>query len=303
MPVAIHYSRHFNPVLAGAPAAAFTLGTQVGVPTGTSLTPTEDLPSPDATETITLTHPVTGATRDVEVLVWQDRLWTDRLSLSPGVGETYLFRRCEWDVTGGGGNFFAVDVDPTNGAEDQMEPLVIMRDCTLLGTLTDRVLHASHMWLERTHVEGTDDAWYGMSHSVAAVCNFIARAGAEGSHCDAVQSVAGGNFTLWRPWMEAEEAFPEAAEATSNAALRIGTDVAAIDGVTVRYAGLSGGGYSLQVRGDPPLLVSNVDVQGCRWLDDARFGPVDFGEPGEVTDVTWSDNAYVLGGDTITSPV
>jgi hypothetical protein len=75
VPIAVSYVRHFNTPAVDTPAAPtgpLTLGTEVGVPTGTTLTDRSTLGSPTASETFTITHPVTEVSAELTVSVWRD---------------------------------------------------------------------------------------------------------------------------------------------------------------------------------------------------------------------------------------
>src|SRR5689334_18900481 len=113
-----------------APLAAYTLGTQVGVPTGTSLTATSGLPTADATGvTFARTDPVTGSAVSVSgVQKWSARSWAATLSSTVPTGEVWWFDRCAFTPTGS--NFFSVDIDTPNGANNRLSPTLIFTQCT-----------------------------------------------------------------------------------------------------------------------------------------------------------------------------
>src|ERR1044071_3602955 len=78
MPIRVDLVRAFSnstvePTGPPVPTAAYTLGVDVGVPTGTTLTPTTGLPAADDTTTFTITHPVTEETADLAVSKWSAR--------------------------------------------------------------------------------------------------------------------------------------------------------------------------------------------------------------------------------------
>lgn len=296
MPIAIHYTRHFNPGAAGAPAAAYTLGGEVGVPTGTSLTPTSGLPAADAVETATLHDPDADVDAEIEdVQVWRARSWSDRITPAPGPGETFMFENCLFDVELGGDNFFAVDIDEGNARSDRMAPLVIFRHCTFRGTLTHRVLHGGHCWVEHCDIDGTDDAFFRLAYSTCLYSNVVGYSLAEGAHADAMQESGPGQFLVYRSWVHVDG--DSSPTGPANAAIRVGTENGASTNVNIVQNGLSGGSYTLQIRGDGPGI-DGCRIVGNRFVDNAFNGPIDMAF---VTNLTWQNNKF-FGGEEIPSP-
>jgi hypothetical protein len=281
----------------GAPAAAYLLGSQVGVPTGTTLTPTVGLPAADASENYLLTHPVGGATADRPVSVWENRSWSSTLTVTPPAGETYLFRNCQFENTA---DNWCVEIVDTNYTPDQMVPLAIFDRCTFDGNDTcGRALLAGCVWLVDCHLTGAEDAWGGGYYSVAIGTNYIPTTdGGFDPHQDGVQLAGIGDMTMYRCFASG------GTDPASNAGLRLGTDFSAIANVELIETTFDGGGWSLQVRGDPgDRGVTALTVAGCRWTGSAPkgaagFGPVDFEQ---VTGVTWTDNRFL--GDDVEIPV
>jgi hypothetical protein len=307
MPIRVDLARTFTNSTANpapidpdttAPEAAYTVGTEVGVPTGTVLTATSGLPAADASETFTITHPVTAATADLSVSVWQNRSWSSMLELGgflgPIAGNTYLFRNCLFSSTA---DFRALEVlDSAATPGTQMSPLVILKHCTVTGNdALARALVAGAVWLEDCHVTGAEDAWGGGYWSVAIRSNFIATT--DGSevdpHQDGFQMAGVGLFTGFQCWFDAGP------DPITNSAFRAGTDFSPIDDVGLYYSTFARGGYNVQLRGDAGGRgITDVRFVGCRWLPGAGFGPVDAVDV-EITE--WSDNAY-LGGAEIENP-
>ncbi len=276
-----------------APTGPFSVGSEVGVPTGTSLTSTSGLPAADATETLTLTHPLTGATVDRTVSVWRRRRWATTMVATPPSGATYLFDECEFSVTSD--NWTAEIVD-TNATLDLMAPQAVFRRCTFDGNSScGRSLLASFVWVIDCHVADSEDAWGGAAYSVATGTNFVA--GDDGQfdpHADGVQNAGLGHTVLYHCWCSA------GVEAGASQAVRFGTEFSAVENVRVYYCGLDRGGWTLQFRGDAGAGagITDVHVVGCRWTPTSGFGPKDFEE---TTGVTWTDNA-LMDGTPITYP-
>ncbi|HYN95400.1 MAG TPA: hypothetical protein VES42_16250 [Pilimelia sp.] len=272
----------------------FDVGTEVGPPAGVSLTNTTGLPAADATESLTLVHPITGAVANLTVSVWRRRRWTEGITVTPPSGATYLFDECEWDLDAG--NFWALESGETNASEDQMQPLIVLRRCTLNGNdTTARALSGGSFWVTRCHITGAEDAWQGPAYSVAMESNFLPTTdGQVDPHSDGIQMYDRGAATFYRCAISAGEG------SGANNALRVGTEFGAVTGVDLLYCWLDGGAYTLAMRGDSGAGdITDVWVQGCRWSPGPAFGPTDFEQ---TTGVIWQDNAY-LDGTVIPSPV
>jgi hypothetical protein len=271
-----------------APSAPFTVGTQVGVPDGTSLTATVGLPAADTTVDYVLRHPVTGATATRTCPTWENRSWAALLELGgglgPTVGQTYLFRNCLFSSMA---DFRAVEVLDTNATPGQMAPLVIFDRCTMTGNdVLPRALTAGAVWLNRCHLTGAEDAWGGAYWSVATECNFIATTdGAGDPHQDGIQISGVGLCTVYRCWCDAGP------DPIANNAFHAGTDFSAINTVDLYYNTFNRGGYNVQLRGDG-VGITDVSVVGCRWVPGAGFGPID---SVDATYTRWINNAYTTG--------
>ncbi len=276
------------------PTAPYALTTTVGVPAGGALTATTGIPAPDATENLVLTHPITGLSVTRTVSVWRRRRWTTVITPTPPPGATYLFDECEFAVPA---QSFCFDVGETNGVANQMQPLIVLRRCSINGNHTSsKGLSGSFVWLIGCDIRGCEDGWAGAAHSVAIGSNFVADTDSlVDPHSDGIQITGGGDLTLWQCWISAGNV-----EGARNAALRVGTEDGALAGVQVYYCGIDNGGFAMQFRGDAgPGNITGVSVVGCRWTTTAVYGPTDFEE---TTITTWTDNAYI-GGGPIANPV
>jgi hypothetical protein len=292
VPIAVAYVRHFNTVTPQVPTAAFTLGSQVGVPTGTTLTDRATLGSPTATETFVITHPVTDATVELDVSVWRNIRFTSTITPAPGSGVTYLFENCSFEGRG----FWCVEVDGTNATLDVMAPLVVFNGCSFdgggVGT-TDKCLIGGHCWVIDSDMRGSEDAWSGWYYCVGLRSNFVAYGATAEMHSDGVQCLDIGRATFYRSWISAGTG-PGASQA-----FRVGTEAGAAQDIDVRYCGIDRGGYAMQFRGDAGAGdITNVTVVGCRWTRDHAFGPIDVEQ---TTGMTWTDNAY-FDGESIPAP-
>jgi hypothetical protein len=276
-----------------APLQAFTLGAEVGVPTGTTLTVSTGTGVNDGTEEITLVHPVTGEEAVIEAVVFRDRHWTDTLTVNPGPGQTFLFENCLFENTA---DNWCVEVAEDNGRLDQMDPLAVFRNCTFDGNgSTQRALLGPFSWVERSHLADAADGWQGGIYSVGIASNIIGGDdGGPDPHADGFQTTGVGHTTLYRCWISAGTG-PGA-----SSALRVGTEFSASTALDVRHCGLDLGGFTVQLGGQESRHITGVTFIGNRWQDNAGFGPTDF----VLVDapVTWEDNAYA-DGTPIENPV
>lgn len=280
-----------------APLTAYAVGTQVGVPTGTTLTTTPggSLPAPDAVEAFQLTHPVTGATSNQTYQVWRHRLFTGAPSIQPGAGQHYLFDECEGLVAN---SSWVFDLNTGGAVADQMQPLYVFRRCTLNGSdTTERVLSGHYAWLLDCHITGGADAWQGAAFSVAERCNIIATTDTRNPdpHSDGIQLTDTGGITLSQCWVSAGT-WPG-----QNAAFRVGTEFGAVNNrVDAYYCTFDHGGYLVQFDGldNAGGISGPVRFRGNRWTETWGYGPNDFTA---TTIVEWVDNA-TTGGTPVAQP-
>lgn len=294
MPVATKTTAHFNTPVISAPTGPFALGTLAGVPTGTSLISSSGLGTNDGTESLTITHPVTGAQSTRTATVYRHRKWTATINPAGTSTNPILFDECEFNVTGG---FFCVDINEASAVNDQMAPIVVFRRCTFTGNdTTGKCIVGSYAWVLGCHLGNTEDCWGGASYSLAQDSNFICTTDGEPDpHSDGIQLSGYGGLSIYHCWNDAGRD-PSAA----NAPIRIGTEGAAVDGIDIRYTGLAGVAAGMQMRGDAGTGdITNVTVIGCRWVNEQIYGPTDFVQ---VTGVTWVNNAF-MDGTTIPNPV
>ncbi len=278
------------------PTAAYALGIEVGVPTGTSLTTRTSLGSPTATETYDLVHPITGQASTINVSVWRHINFTQTITPQPGGGNHYRFDECLFT---GQGNW-CVEIDQTGRTNDIMVPLVVFTSCSFDGGagggLTDKCLLGGSAWVIDCDMRNAEDGWSGWYYNVAITSNFVGYGATVDLHSDGVQCTDTGHSVFYRSWLGVEGP-------GSNAAFRVGTEGGAdsVD-IGIYYCGMAGGGYTMQMRGDSGAPnIENVTVVGCRWVDDAEFGPVDFEQ---TTVLAWTDNAFFSPpGTVIDNPV
>lgn len=289
-----------TPVGVSAPLGPFTIGSQVGVPTGTSLTTRTSLGSANGTPAAySLVDPrgVLSSTSPTPDRVYEDLLFDNTtITLNVPVSERWLFRRCRFTNTL---DNWTCEVNPL-GSPTIMDPAVIFDHCEFDGDDScGRALLGGGVWMYRCHLSNAEDAWGGPYDSMIIESNLIATTdGQVDPHQDGVQISGAGRVVGWRSYFECLD--PEA-----SSAFRVGTEFSAVDDIDLRYSTFSGGAYSLQMRGDSGAGdITGVTVIGCRWTGSApkglaAFGPTDFVE---TTVTTWSDNAFLGDASTIPNP-
>ncbi len=323
MPILVEYVRHFNsppetvvasaeaataggtaynPTIstAGAPTAPtgpFTAGTQVGVPTGTSLTTRTSLGSATGSTSYTITHPISGAQNTQTRATWQGINFTSTFTLNPTGGTRYLIKNCLFDVDD---TSWVVEISDTNGVADQMDPLVVFENCSFRSNGNSSIgVAGSHIWLISCDIEGMPtaspaagaaDGWQGAAYSVAINSNIVAgtRTSEPDPHSDGMQNAGTGHTTLYHCWCSA------GASAGANAAIRFGSEFGQVAAVEVYFCGLDDGGYAMQMDGSKSgnAGVVGVKVRGCRWTTTAVYGPTDLTN---CTVTEWTDNAFFAG--------
>jgi hypothetical protein len=289
-----------------APEEPFTNGTEVGVPTGTTLTTRTSLgASNGGTGVKTLTHPVTGDVEERPVQIWQNLRFTETFTITNPDPETqsYLFRNCRWDVPE---TAWTVEVDQATGVNDQMIPAVIFEYCEFQGQGNSNIGAAANFsWFENCDVQGmltaspasgASDGIQGAAYTVVIDSNVIAGTNEDlaDPHSDGIQCTGTGHSTLFHCWLSA------GASEGRNSAVRFGTEDGGIASVQVHYCTLDNGGYAAQFRGDAGAgNITGVSFVGNRFTRTAVFGPTDFEE---TTVVEWTDNAYLDDGEIIPNP-
>lgn len=269
-----------------APVVAPALGTASGVPTGASLTSTSGLPASDATTSLLLVHPLTGAVAVRPAPTWRRRRWTATINPHP-VGVTRLFDECEFNVSL---DNFCVDLNDADGVPDLMAPLAVFRRCTFNGnSTTGKCLVGGFLWLINCHLSGAEDGWAGLYWSVAIGSSITASTdGQPDPHADGIQMSGIGHSVIYGCWLDAGQDSD-----TANAPLRVGTEFGAVTDVQVVNTTFSGSQHGAQFRGDAGAGdITGVVFRGNRWIGPQFYGPTDFQE---TTVTSWVDNAYVDG--------
>ena len=281
----------------GPPLVAWTSGTDVGVPTGTTLTTRTALGSPTSTGTFTLVDPSgreTGSTIDVDIYEAIE-FTTNVVFPHSTTGNARLFRNCFFHVVG---ETRMVEVDEVgHQTSTYMAPRTIFDHCTWDGeSTTSRGIQGGNAWLEYCDIKNCEDGWGGMYCSVAIHCNFVANTdGLVDPHADGIQFAGIGRSLVWHCFVSAGEVAGAASQA-----LRVGVEFGSNTDITVAWCGLDGGagGWTYQVVGGTNTAMSVYDSV----ILPGGFGSVDF-EPGST--ITRWERVYsdTYGGTYIPVPV
>lgn len=103
----------------------------------------------------------------------------------------------------------------------------------------------------------------------------------EGEHNDAVQSTGGKGVTILHSVLEG----------ASNAAVQTGDEGAATEDLLIRCSWLSGGGYTLNIRGSGATVPRNTQIVDNRFGRDSAYGPWTLDDPSPtVTGNVWDDD-------------
>jgi len=104
-------------------------------------------------------------------------------------------------------------------------------------------------------------------------------------HNDDVQSTGGKGVTILHSVLEG----------ASNAAVQTGDDGAATEDLTVRCSWLSGGGYTLNIRGSGTTVPRNTQIVDNRFGRDSAYGPWTLDDPNPtVTGNVWDDDGTAI---------
>ena len=304
MPIATRTSRHWNVASSeptAPPTAAWAVGTDVGVPTGTSLTTRTSLGSPTSTGTYELVDP-TGrlSTTTVDVDIFEAlRFTTNRVVAHRTTGNVRLFRNCEFAVLNET-VMVEADQEGTGGTTNYATPRSIFDHCTFDGNNSSgQALSGGNLWAVDCHIAGCEDGAQGPFCSVFIRCNIIGGTdGLADPHADGTQLLGIGKAVYWHCFVSAGSVSGAASQA-----LRIGAEFGGNDDVYIAWCLLDGdaGGWTLQARGDnnPSADNTNITVRDTVVLP-GGFGSVDFVESSvALWERVYSDT---YGGTPIANP-
>lgn len=259
------------------PMTPWTTGSDVGVPTGTSLTTRTSLGTETSTGTFTLTDPTgrqSPVTVDVDIYEALE-FTTNPVLPHRTTGNVRLFRNCRFNIES---EARMVELDEVGyQVTSYMAPRTIFDHCTFVSTSSSsRALQGGNAWMEYCDVSGCEDGWGGIFCGMVIHSNIVGDTdGLPDPHADGVQLAGIGVCVFWNSYLSAGNV-PGAA----SQGLRIGNEFSANDDVYIRWCLIDAdaGGYSLQARGDNvPANGNNTNIAVLDTVVlDTGVGPVDF---------------------------
>jgi len=141
----------------------------------------------------------------------------------------------------------------------------------------------------RLNIHGSSDGLKADSNVLIEDCWIHDLSNGEGEHNDDVQSTGGKGVTIRHSVLEG----------ASNAAVQTGDEGgASTEDLLIECSWLSGGGYTLNIRGGGKTVPKNTRVLNNRFGHDAGYGPWTFDDP----DPTVTGNVYDADNKPIAYP-
>lgn len=160
---------------------------------------------------------------------------------------------------------------------------LVVEDTEIIGTSGDVTsgIAFAHYTARRVNVHGSADGLKA-DEDVRIEDSWIHDlSNGPDEHNDAVQSTGGKGVTIVHSVLEG----------ASNAAVQTGDEGAATEDLTLRCNWLSGGGYTLNIRGSGATVPRNTQVIDNRFGRDSAYGPWTFDDPAPtVTGNVWDDD-------------
>lgn len=130
------------------------------------------------------------------------------------------------------------------------------------GNATSAIAFANYT-ARRLNIHGSSDGLKADSNVLVEDCWIHNLSNGPGEHNDAVQSTGGKGVTIRHSVLEG----------ASNAAVQTGDENAQTEDLTITCSWLSGGGYTLNIRGTGATRPKNTKVINNRFGHDAQYGP------------------------------
>lgn len=150
----------------------------------------------------------------------------------------------------------------------------------LSGDVTSALAFANYT-ARRLDVHGSADGFKADSNVLIEDCWVHDLSNGEGQHNDAVQSTGGARVTIRHSSLSG----------ASNAAVQTGDEGAATEDLTIECSWLSGGGYTLNIRGSGDTAPRGTRIVDNVFGRDAGYGPWTIDDPAP----TVSGNVYEDG--------
>jgi hypothetical protein len=170
---------------------------------------------------------------------------------------------------------------------DQGNTGLLVEDSEIIGTSDDvtSALAFEHYTARRLNVHGSADGFKADADVLIEDCWIHDLRNGPGQHNDGVQSTGGRGVTIRHSTISG----------ASNAAVQAGDEGAATEDLTIECSALSGGGYTLNIRGSGATVPRNTRVVDNRFGRDSAYGPWTFDDPGPtVAGNVWDDDGAAI---------
>ena len=164
---------------------------------------------------------------------------------------------------------------------------LLVEDSEIIGTTADvtSAIAFAHYTARRLDVHGTADGFKADADVLIEDCWIHDLTNGPGQHNDGVQTTGGQGVTIRHTSISG----------ASNAAVQAGDEGAATEDLTIECSALSGGGYTLNIRGSGATVPRNTRVVGNRFGRDSAYGPWTFDDPSPtVTGNVWDDDGTAI---------
>jgi hypothetical protein len=160
---------------------------------------------------------------------------------------------------------------------------LVVEDSEIIGTSGDvtSAIAFEHYTARRLDVHGSADGFKADADVLIEDCWIHDLSNGPEEHNDGVQSTGGKGVTIRH----------SSISGASNAAVQAGDEGAATEDLTIECSWLSGGGYTLNIRGSGATVPRNTRVVDNRFGRDSAYGPWTFDDPSPtVTGNVWDDD-------------
>ena len=160
---------------------------------------------------------------------------------------------------------------------------LVVEDSEIIGTSTDvtSAISFANYTARRLNIHGGADGFKADENVVIEDCWIHDLANADGQHNDGVQSTGGKGVTIRH----------NSISGASNACVQTGDEGAATEDLTVDCNWLSGGGYTLNIRGTGATRPKNTRITNNRFTRDSAYGPWTIDDPAPIiTGNVWDDD-------------
>ncbi len=160
---------------------------------------------------------------------------------------------------------------------------LVVEDSEIIGTSTDvtSAISFANYTARRLNIHGGADGFKADENVLIEDCWIHDLANAPGQHNDGVQSTGGKGVTIRH----------NAISGASNACVQTGDEGAATEDLTVECNWLSGGGYTLNIRGTGATRPKNTRIIDNRFTRDSAYGPWTIDDPAPtIKGNVWDDD-------------